>query len=718
MPDMTQGTYFAIADRENESIDSSIAAQRQADSTLLRLARDRKKHVEDVESEWRIQSTEDNEFSAGNQWPQMDVWDPKRIQLTINQIPKYLHQITNDARQNHPAIVVHPVDSGSDPETAKIYQGLIKHIEVDSSADMAYTTAIDHAARIGRGYFRILTEYDHPFGFDLCIKIQRILNPWSVYIDPIGRHQPDYHTADWGFVVERMAKDRFCELYEIDASTYGQWQGEGDTWIERDEVQVAEYFYRERHPLTLSQLSDGQIRFSLLPEDSLEERTEYAAILDNMQQQLFRRGIAPLAPEEQRYVQRERRSAVPIIHWCKINGHSVLERTIWPGQYIPIVPVLGEELLVDGKIDYRGIVRDLKDSQRMYNYWATKETETIALAPKAPWVGYKGQFASRERDWARANTANLAYLEADPLTINGQLAPLPQRNVFEPPIQAISAARAQAMGDMHAVTGIYPAAQGSESNEVSGVGIRQRQGQSQLGSYHFFSNLSRAIRHAGTILVDLIPAVYTAQRIVRILGEDGTPRMVMLQPGTAGQPQPKQLPKGIEGIYDIQVGRYDVTIEAGPGYATKRQEAAVEMARLTTAYPQLMQVGGDILVGNQDWPGAEQLAARLKKTIPPELLDEPGTDPEAKLAQLQGLIPQLQQQCEALNAYAKGAESQLQVCTNELSQLKADRQLDIEKLAIQRDELHQRLQVELASLDVKREELAVKRLELAARMNV
>jgi hypothetical protein len=723
----------------------------------LQTARDRFRQAVDAESTWRKKAVEDVRFRAGEQWHADQMKSrlsgpTPRPCLTINQLPRFIRQITNAERQNRPGIKVRPVDSLSDPETAKIAQGLTRHIEYDSDADVAYDTAFDTAVTHGKGFWRVLTCYEDPWSFQQVVKIERILNPFCVYLDPAGRRDPDYHRMAWGFVVDRVSKDEVCARYGIANATWQAWQSLGDThWVLKDECLVADYYYKDEYPIVLVQLATGQTRYlpkpqSLPPSPSgddagagdpfppdapdpvapgwtpgqaLRAQAELAQIVQVRMQQ---HGVLPLSPEELPLVVGERPSSVPIIRCCKLNGYTVLERSLWAGQYIPIVPVIGDEIDIEGEVDYRGIVRDAIDAQRMYNYWTTVEAETIALGPKVPYIGAEGQFKNHEREWATANVTPYGFLQYNPVAIQGTLVPPPQRQAIEPPIQALSVAKQQAGQDLYTTIGITPADLGEPSNEKSGRAITARKRESELGTSHFLANLFRAIRHTGRIILDLVPHIYSEPgRIVRILGEDQSQQAVMLHPAAQGNGrlpdgQDLQLPPGIAGVYNLSVGRYDVVIETGPSYATQREEAADTLVQLAQAVPQIAQVAPDLLAALQDFDGAEELARRLKKTVPPELLDEPGAQakPEDMVVRLQAQLTQMGQQLQQLNAFGQQAEQQLEQLAQEKQQLTQDQSLKVaeiqlkeREIALKEREVALKAQAEAAHAALERDKLAL-----------
>jgi len=283
-----------------------------------------------------------------------------------------------------------------------------------------------------------------------------------------------------------------------------------------------------------------------------------------------------------------------------LSGAEVLETVDWAGRYIPIVPVYGEAIHVDGARRLRSLVRDAKDPQRMYNYWRTASTELVALAPKTPFIGRRGAFDTDAAKWASANTQSHAFIEYD-----GPEAP--QRQPYAGvPAGALQEAL-NASDDMKAIMGMYDASLGARSNETSGKAILARQREGDVSTFHYIDNLSRAIRHAGRILIDLIPRVYAAPRMVRILGAGGEAEMAAIN-------QP--LPGALEKVFDLSVGRYDLTVSAGPSYTSRREEAASQMIELIRAYPPAAPLIGDLLAKNLDWPGADEVAKRLAALNP------------------------------------------------------------------------------------------------------
>jgi hypothetical protein len=546
-------------------------------------------------------------------------------------------------RQNRPGAKVIPVDDNADVEVAEIFNGMIRHIEYISDADVAYDTACENQVSYGEGYITLMTEYCDENTFDQDIKIGRIRNSFSVYMDPLIQ-DPTGADAKYCFITEDLTKAEYERQYP-DAAPISTLQslGVGDqsisNWLNEDTVRIASYYYIDYDKTKLNLYPGNQSAFEGTPEDK-------------MLKDMFGKPI------------KSRISERPRVMYCKINGYEILEQKEWAGKWIPVIRVIGNEFEVDGRIYISGLVRNAKDAQRMYNYWVSQEAEMLALAPKAPFIGYGGQFEGYEDKWKTANTNNWPYLEVNPDVTDGQGAvlPLPQR--AQPPMASsgLLQAKAGASEDIKSTTGQYNASLGMGSNERSGKAILARQREGDVGTFHYGDNLTRAVRHVARQLVDLIPKIYDTQRIARIIGEDGETKMVKINPD---QPQPvnkivNEQGIVIEKIYNPGVGKYDVVATTGPGYATKRQEALEAMAQLLQGNPQLWSVAGDLFVKNMDWPGAQEMSKRFAKTIDPKFLSDGEDDPALQAAQqqIQAMGAEMEQMYQMIQNVGKSIEMQ------------------------------------------------------------
>lgn len=630
-------------------------SEREAQELLAR-ARKRMGRCISTESENRKNGLDDDKFYSGEQWPSDIVQQrnaDKRPVLTTNKLPTFVHQVTNDQRQNRPAINISPVGDRSDPEVARMYRGLIRAIERHSFADIAYDTGFESAARKGWGYWRITTEWEKPDSFNQVVCIKRVRNAFTVYMDPDAQ-EADGSDSRYAFVTEMLSRDEFKERFpDADQMVWTQG-GVGDSfkqWIDQHQLRIAEYYEIEYEKKTLLMLSNGTSVF----EDELA---------NDVAAQIAANRIEVIA---------ERESECPKVMWYKLTANEILEEREWPGKWIPIVQVVGEELDIEGKVRKWGIVRFAKDPQRQYNYWTTAETEMVALAPKAPWVVAEGQIEGYEDVWKTANTKSHTVLQYRAISLGGHPVPPPQRTQMAQVPTGIVQAKQGAAQDMMAVTGIrFDATMGERMYDESGRALRELRERGDMGSFHLIDNLARALRHTGEILVDLIPKVYDTKRIETILREDDSEETVQLDPNApkpfleGRHPQTNKVMK----IFNPNMGRYGVTVTIGPSYATKRIEAAESMMDFARALPNAAALIMDLIAKNQDWPGAEEMATRLAKAIPPNLLS-----PDAK-----DVPPQVSAMLQAMDQQIKQLSQERQQLIAALTSQQADRQQRQDKI--------------------------------------
>jgi hypothetical protein len=400
-------------------------------------------------------------------------------------------------------------------------------------------------------------------------------------------------------------------------------RGTGDAdaeWIMKDDIRIAEWWYTERKKTKLLMLSDGT---QVYKDDAPSDEMMMAA------------GIEVVA---------ERETMRKTIKWAKLTGIEILEESTWAGKYIPIIPVYGQQLVVDDKRKKYGIVRMAKDPQRMYNYWRTALTESVALAPKAKWLLAEGQDEGHENEWNLANIKATPVLRYKQKDIEGQPAPQPVRLQPEPPAAGIVEATSAINNDLQTVVGIFDPNMMAQGNQ-SGKAIRGQQMQIDMSNFHYYDNLTRSLKQTGRVILDLIPRIYDKERVMRIIGYDNQPEMVTINQRAVDE-------SGAEKILnDVTVGEYDVYMDTGPGYQSKRQEAVESMIPLIQSNPELFQAAGDLIFRNMDFPGADVIADRLAAMNPLAKIDEKSDIPPQVQMQLmasQKTVADLQQQIAAL----------------------------------------------------------------------
>lgn len=629
-------------------------------------------------------------FAAGDgHWPEEILKERERDGrpcLKVDKLGQYVRQIVNDSRQNRPSIKVRPVDDEADIDTADIIQGLCRHIEDRSNAQVAYDTALECAVKGGMGYIRILTEYAHEKTFNQEICLKRVRNPLTVWLDP-DHQEPDGSDCNFAFVTEDIDKDEYEETYkgksaidfDSDAGKYGDWFG--------DKIRVAEYWWVEKVSKPLHLLEDGTT--------ATDEEIEQAVA----------EGYNPPAIKETRQIPQR------VVKWAKVNGAEYLDKPItWPGKWIPIVPVWGNEEDIDGELRHTGLIHNAKDAQRLYDYSRSAFAERVALTPKAPYIVAEGQVEDYEEEWTTANQVNYSVLRYKPIDNSGHPVPPPMRQQAHD----IPAGFAQDMQlsehDIQASIGMYSASLGEKSNEKSGRAIIARQREGDVATFHYHDNLARAIRHAGRIIVDLAPKIYDSQRVVRILGLDGTPDMATLDPTLPVS----KLKVGAQTIYNLGVGTYDVSVTVGPSYTTRRQEAADSMIGMTQANPNIWATHGDLITKAMDWPDADQFAERFKLLLPPQIQQAEQQDQEVP-PEVQAVIAQAQQAIAEKDQMLQQAMQQMQELAGQVQELQQGlvvkqeaNRIDAQKLEIDMYNAETQRITALANADAKENDLQIK----------
>jgi hypothetical protein len=577
----------------------------------------------------RQEALEDLKFGGGDQWP-VELQNSRNLEsrpvITVNKVDNYCRQVCNQQRQQRPRIKVHAMNTHEDMVDAQTIQGIVRHIENNSNADHAYDNAFEYAVRMGWGYFRVRTDYVSEDSFEQEIYIDPIDNPFTVYFDP-NSVAPDGSDADRCLITTMMPKKEFSKLYPdaaVDGGTSFTQRGTGDSqseWITKEDIRLAEYFYTVREKATLYQLSDGTSTFA--------EDKDFFARLANA-------GIV---------VVDKRDSYKKTIKYCKLTAIDIIEEGTWAGKYIPIIPVYGRHIVIGDKRKKFGMIRYAKDPQRMYNFWQTSITEGVALAPKAKWLIAEGQDEGHENDWANANIKSFPLLRYKQTDIDGRPAPVPVRLQPEPPQAGIMDAAAGVDDDIKSIMGVFDPAQLKQGN-ISGKALNGQQQQVDLTNYDYYDNLTRSISHAGTIILDLLPKIYDTERVMRIIGDDGKPELLTVnQRDAVGRV-----------LNDMTVGQYDVVMDTGPGYNSKRQEAVESMLPLLAADPALMQSCGDLVFRNMDWPGADVIADRLAAANPLAQIDEHNEIPplaQMKIKQADEQIKQMTQKMQAMELAIK-----------------------------------------------------------------
>lgn len=579
---------------------------------------------------------EDKEFMSDTEGAQWDdeVFQARRRSnrpaLQIDKLEQVCNQVINDARMNTPTINVIPGGKNSDPETAEIIKGKIKDIEYSSDADTAYDTAINNSVMCSIGFIRVDHDYEDDESFDQKLIIERVVNPFAVYLDR-NSVKIDGSDAMCGRIIEQISVKEFRRKYpDFEPVSYGE--EEESERREDEQINICECFKVDIEEESITDELTGKTR-------TREKRT---------------------------------------VRRYKLSGQDVLEAGIFPGIYVPIVPVYGKEHWENGKRKVFSLIRKAKDPQKQFNGLASLEMEFIANHPKQKWSGdYKAFEGFEDHYLDNSKTGILPYDSKDGRIPQPQLVP-------PPPIPAsIINSKREAVEDIKAATGIYDASLGARSNETSGVAINQRKMEGDVATYHFSDNLVKSITQVGRILVNAIPEIYDTDRELRIIDEEENPKTVGIN---------NLLLQGQERAYDLTKGRYDVKVVTGASFTTQRQEAAAFYSEIVKSNPDLMMIMGDLLFKNMDHMGAQGMSERMKKVIDPKFLneeDQEGQDPEKlQMAQMIKLLQTKAAQLEEkLNdkTQSEKAKMELEVAKlqAEISQERTDDQLELRKLELE-----------------------------------
>ncbi|HLG97165.1 MAG TPA: portal protein [Bryobacteraceae bacterium] len=581
---------------------------RDPNEDLLKQARDRFTKAAQHDQKWRELATEELDFVDGlEHWSQEMRQDRKGVPcLTFDRIGPSIDQVVNDARQDPPEPKVSPVGGGADKETAEILEGLYRNIANDSNGKIAFMTGYEHAVKIGRGWWRVNKVYESEEDFVQKLVIRRIKNPFSVYPDPAA-DEFDYSDMNYCFVTEDLDPDLFKQLYpDALATGMADWQAQGDRikqdWYPESNIRVAEYWYVERTKKTLYLLDDGR------KVTSLDQKGEGTQVLA------------------------QREVYLPKVQWAKMTGMEILEQGTWEGKWIPIIPVIGREVIMKQRTTMRGMIRPAMDANLSYDLMRSKQVETIGLAPLSPYLAAAAAIEGHEYIWADANRKRIGYLPWNHMDDQGNPIPKPERNLSEPPIQAVTMAVAAADNDVKATLATFDASLGNDSPESSGRAILARQREGDNAHFHYHDNLRRSVEHTGRVIVDLIPHVYREERTINIFDPDGSQRAVQINA--------QKITEGADRIYKLNnpVARFDAVVGNDPSYATRRLQASAQLMELFRAAPQVLVRAIDLIIRTLDLPDGDEIADRLRppdvqtdaKDIPPQV--------QAMVAKLQGII--------------------------------------------------------------------------------
>ncbi|WP_180134431.1 portal protein [Acinetobacter sp. YH12081] len=630
------------------------------------------KFRDDAQNYWQPiynQGLKDKRFVTlkGEQWDKKALEQRKaqgKPTLEINLVRTYVQQQINTMRQNRPQAKVVPVDSGADPETAKVLEGLIKDVEEASNFENALDIAAANQVHAAVGFYRITTDYINEKSFNQEPQFKSIENPQAVLIDPLSRSL-DGSDMTKALVCEWVDKDQIAKDYGDDTVSDFEMD-KSEEWTNTDDntVCIAEYFYKDEVKDTLLMLEDGSTEFKSV---LLKQWTE-----DDLKQLTVN----------------ERETTRTEIKWAKVSGVKILETGVFPGEYIPIFPVYGEVTWVENKRHVFSLVHFAKDAQRLFNYWKSTEAHILQKNQDEMTIVDDRGIAGFE-EWQ--NPSGAAYLRFKATDDNGNQIPYPTKlGAAAPPVGILNASE-NAKTLIPDILNMHAPQMGQDVNQQSGVAIGLLQRQSDTAQFHFQDNLNKTIRHSARVLVGLFPILYDTEMVRRIVGADGDSELVRLN---AVPQTPDEQTRAINGILnDMSIGRFDIRMDTGPSFNTQREQSFALMMQLVQSNPALFNLVADLIVINSPLLNAKEIAERVKMLVPAQALGKDKIDPEqakAQIAQLDQLVQKMTADLEALQGQLndKNAERNVEIFKAELqaqkdiqvAQINAASRADVQEL--------------------------------------
>lgn len=643
------------------------------DDEIIKEAKERFAYADEMEAENNRLWEEDLRFANGDsdngyQWNEADLNARKNAQdprpaVTINKVKQHNLQIVNDAKKGRSSPKVIAVDNDADEEAAEVFNGIIKHIESQSCAQSAYSTAMEYQVDAGLGYWLISTDYEEDSVDKQIITIERVKNPLNIRLDP-DIQKVDGSDAKYGFMYEDILRTEYKAKY---GDTLRPWTQDSKitAWSNDKMVRLCEYY-------RVKEIEDTLV---LMPDESVAYASELKAIPKGA---------------------KTRKSCKRTVEWFLLTDEKILDSKVWAGKYIPIVRCAGLETVIDGKTVRKSHTRAMKDPQRIYNMWSSSAVEFVKLQGKQPYLAAQEAIEGKEKFWKNANNQNFPYLPYNQFDAEGNKIDMPQRQL--PPIMAqayIDGMRISSE-DMQSVSGQYDGQFGKNVNEQSGVALRTVERQGENATFHFIDNCDIAKRFTAVILVDLIPKIYDTKRIAMITGEDGKQKQVTLDPSLDTASAKTRNRRGeLESVFNINVGRYDVVATVGTSYETKRQESAEAMLAMTQANPAVWQTHGDLIAKAQDWPMADEFAKRFEKIMPPGLVDDENSEEQNQVPpEIQNQLKQLDETVQQMSAELESKQRMEQIEDQklEIERVKAEAELAKKREEARAMELQNRAQ--------------------------
>ncbi len=577
-------------------------------------------------------------------------------ELTINLTDALVGRVVNNIKEQRPRGKAHPVGDGADVDRAKVINGIGRHVEYRSQASVAYDTAADCAVRAGWGYARLVVEYVSSDSFKKDLRILMIDNIFSVYDDPAAV-MPTGCDRNWLLIAITIPRTEYRRRYpKMDNIS---WSGAGDErhldWEDKEQIRLAEYFRIREKTDTLYRLRSKEGReYNKFKSDLKDFTNPGGDIID------------------------ERESYKREVQWFQLNGTRVVEREILPGTMIPVFRCAGNARNIDGRVRRRGMIRAMKDPQRMVDYGETAKILRLGLSTKAKYIAAEGQLDGHP-EWTESNVVPIPTLTYKPVTVMTE-----QGEVLLPPPQPIPPAEVEAgftefvqgmRSNLLAVSGMpNEPGQDMSGQVVSGKALQRRDKLSDQSHIQYYDNQTLMIADIWRAMLEYIPVTYHEPgRVQRIIGDDGKPTMETLN--LIG-------PEGTKN--DVTTGDYDVMMDTGPGYDTKREEGAENLIQLLSIPPLaeiISKTAPDLVFRSIDHPYMEEIADRLSAQTPEGLKKIMEELPERARNIIQALSQQnqqLQQKMQQIESGLTKAHLEATVKAHDVEKSNETKRMDVQ----------------------------------------
>lgn len=589
-----------------------------------------------------------------------DQWTPKeRNELRLrhkpvvqfNKLHDHVKKVIGEFRQNTPTATVLPVDPDIPQETMDACSHILNGIFYKSRTNIVDQTACENALSFGYGAMFLTTDYESQNSFNQEIVPIGFQSPEVVFFDPDAK-EVDKNDGDFCGWLDFMSAEQIEKQWGVGSprsfSVPFQWNSTYQFYLAGSRtIAIANYWEKQYYSKKIYLLESGET-VDAKEYDALRKKHD---ALHEDDRALLEEDIGERFPE----IENERViDDAYEIKGYKLLGDKVLEETVWPSRYLPGVFVDGYSYYIDGKQYTQSFIHQAKDAQRFLNYCGVEVLQAIKNTRRETYLTTTEMTAGNEYVWRNPDMQQGALHYRPHVLATGQvLTPTP---ITSPPINPAFLEQYQrAEHDIGSILGRTESVTGAQGNEKSNLIMAARLTQGNLGSFIWFDNTQRAIESIARNALDLLPAVYDAERTVVAQGPNKEPVVMHLN---------QQMPDGsiMNDLTKLR-DKAKVQVSLGASFEMQRQQHLNFLIELMSAAPQAAPLLADLVAENIQVENMPQIVKRLKNLVPPQILAEENGEPPPpppepplaeKLAQQQLLLNEkelkLKEQSQQLEA--------------------------------------------------------------------